>query len=47
MKEIEKRLKVAKQVDRWEHQLKKETYDQGWLKKMAREMDIELNADLL
>jgi hypothetical protein len=46
IKELEERLKLAKQIDQWEHQLQKQAYDQGWLKKCAKDMDLEVDDDL-
>lgn len=46
IREVEQRIKLARQIDKYEHQLQKQHHDKGWLKKMANDLDIELDEDV-
>lgn len=44
---LKKRLKIAVEIDKAEHSVKKKNDSIGWLKKNAAAMEIDLDDDLL
>ncbi|KAI9306160.1 P-loop containing nucleoside triphosphate hydrolase protein [Cunninghamella echinulata] len=46
LREMKKRVELATEIDKIEHQENKTTHEDNWMRNMAKEMDIELDEDM-
>ncbi|CAG8666418.1 9671_t:CDS:10, partial [Ambispora leptoticha] len=47
VKAMKQRISLARKIDQEEHKLQKSNYDDDWLKKAARDLDVDVEEDLL
>ncbi|CAG8442223.1 2031_t:CDS:10 [Ambispora gerdemannii] len=46
VKAIKQRITLARKIDQDEHKLQKNNYDDDWLKKVAQDLDVDVDEDL-
>lgn len=44
---LKERIRLAKQIDSQQHQVKKQRHERNWLKETAEAMEIELDSDVV
>lgn len=44
---MRERIRVAKDIEKAQHQVKKVNHDKNWLKEVADAMDLDIDPDLL
>jgi ATP-dependent RNA helicase DDX24/MAK5 len=44
---LKERIRIAREIEKAQHQIKKENHDKSWLKEVAEAMDVDIDADML
>jgi ATP-dependent RNA helicase DDX24/MAK5 len=46
MPKLKERIRVAREIEKAQHEVKKQTHDRNWLKEAAEAMDVDLDPDM-
>jgi ATP-dependent RNA helicase DDX24/MAK5 len=46
MPKLKERIRLAKAIEKAQHEVKKENHDKNWLKETAEAMDLDLDPDM-
>lgn len=44
---LKERIRIAREIEKAQHQVKKENHDKNWLKEVAEAMDVDIDPDIL
>jgi len=47
MPKLKERIRIAKEIEKAQHKVKKENYDRNWLKEVAEAMDVDIDPSML
>jgi ATP-dependent RNA helicase DDX24/MAK5 len=44
---LKERIRIAKEIEKAQHQVKKENHDRSWIKEVAEAMDVDIDPDIM